>query len=148
MNSISRIRLQSLMQRAQKSFVDKRPKSKALFERARNSLLGGVPMNWMAKWAGAFPPFVREAQGAHFYDVDGHRYVDLCLGDTGAMTGHSPSATVKAVEEQVRRGITLMIQNEVEVFVGEELQKRFGRPYCQFALTARDANRFSMSLTG
>jgi len=48
-------------------------------------------MNWMAKWAGAFPPFVREAQGAHFVDVDGNRYVDLCLGDTGAMTGHSRS---------------------------------------------------------
>ena len=55
MNSISRIRLQSLMQREQKRFVDERPKSKALFERARKSLLGGVPMNWMAKWAGAFP---------------------------------------------------------------------------------------------
>src|SRR5207302_7934467 len=107
MNSISRIRLQSLMQREQKRFVDERPKSKALFERARKSLLGGVPMNWMAKWAGAFPPFVREAQGAHFYDVDGHLYVDLCLGDTGAMTGHSPSATVKADEEQGGGGSTL-----------------------------------------
>src|SRR2546422_408094 len=146
MNSISRIRLQSLMQREQKRFVDERPKSKALFERARKSLLGGVPMNWMAKWAGAFPPFVREAQGAHFYDVDGHRYVDLCLGDTGAMTGHSPSATVKAVEEQVRRGITLMLPNEDAVFVGEELQKRFGLPYWQFGLTATDANRFSIRL--
>jgi len=146
MNSISRIRLQSLMQREQKRFVDERPKSKALFERAGKSLLGGVPMNWMAKWAGAFPPFVREAQGAHFYDVDGHRYVDLCLGDTGAMTGHSPSPTVKAVEEQVRRGITLMLPNEDAVFVGEELQKRFGLPYWQFALTATDANRFSIRL--
>src|SRR3989441_7678588 len=146
MKTIDRIRLQSLMQREQKRFVDERPKSKALFERARKSLLGGVPMNWMAKWAGAFPPFVREAQGAHFYDVDGHRYVDLCLGDTGAMTGHSPSPTVKAVEEQVRRGITLMLPNEDAVFVGEELQKRFGPPYWQFALTATDANRFSIRL--
>src|SRR6266446_1909164 len=146
MPSIDRDRLQSLMQSEQKKFIDERPKSKALFERARKSLLGGVPMNWMAKWAGAFPPFVREAQGAHFYDVDGHRYVDLCLGDTGAMTGHSPSATVKAVEEQVRRGITLMLPNEDAVFVGEELQKRFGLPYWQFALTATDANRFSIRL--
>ena len=146
MKTIDRSRLQSLMQREQRRFVDERPKSKALFERARKSLLGGVPMNWMAKWAGAFPPFVREAQGAHFYDVDGHRYVDLCLGDTGAMTGHSPSATVKAVEEQVRRGITLMLPNEDAVFVGEELQKRFGLPYWQFALTATDANRFSIRL--
>ncbi len=146
MKTIERQRLKSLMQREQKRFVDERPKSKALFERASKSLLGGVPMNWMVKWAGAFPPFVREAQGAHFYDVDGHRYVDFCLGDTGAMTGHSPFATVKAVEEQVRRGITLMLPSEDAVFVGEELQKRFGLPYWQFALTATDANRFSIRL--
>jgi glutamate-1-semialdehyde 2,1-aminomutase len=134
------------MQREQKRFVDERPKSKALFERAGKSLLGGVPMNWMVKWAGAFPPFVREAQGTHFYDVDGHRYIDFCLGDTGAMTGHSPFATVKAVEDQIRRGITLMLPSEDSVLVGEELQQRFGLPYWQFALTATDANRFSIRL--
>jgi glutamate-1-semialdehyde 2,1-aminomutase len=146
MKSIDRSRLASLMQREQKKFVDERPKSKALFERARKSLLAGVPMNWMVKWAGAFPPFVREAQGAHFFDVDGHRYIDFCLGDTGAMTGHSPFATVKAVEEQARRGITLMLPGEDSIFVAEELQKRFHLPYWQFALTATDANRFSIRL--
>ena len=103
-------------------------------------------MNWMVKWAGAFPPFVREAQGAEFFDVDGLRYVDFCLGDTGAMTGHSPSATVKAAEEQIRRGITLMLPGEDAIIVAEELQKRFGLPYWQFALTATDANRFSIRL--
>ncbi len=146
MSTIERQRLKALMQREQKRFVDERPKSKALFERAGKSLLGGVPMNWMVKWAGAFPPFVREAQGTHFYDVDGHRYIDFCLGDTGAMTGHSPFATVKAVEDQIRRGITLMLPSEDSVFVGEELQQRFGLPYWQFALTATDANRFSIRL--
>src|SRR5713101_1413991 len=146
MKTIDRARLQSLMEREQKKFVDERPKSKALFERGRKSLLAGVPMNWMVKWAGAFPPFVREAQGASFFDVDGHRYTDFCLGDTGAMTGHSPFATVKAVEEQARRGITLMLPGEDAIFVGEELQKRFGLPYWQFALTATDANRFSIRL--
>jgi len=89
---------------------------------------------------------VREAQGAHFVDVDGHRYIDFCLGDTGAMTGHSPSATVKAVEEQSGRGITLMLPGEDSIFVAEELQKRFLLPYWQFALTATDANRFSIRL--
>jgi glutamate-1-semialdehyde 2,1-aminomutase len=146
MKAIDRSRLQSLMQREQKRFVDERPKSKALFDRARKSLLAGVPMNWMVKWAGAFPPFVREAQGAEFFDVDGLRYIDFCLGDTGAMTGHSPSATVKAAEEQIRRGITLMLPGEDAIIVAEELQKRFGLPYWQFALTATDANRFSIRL--
>src|SRR2546427_1291915 len=141
-----RNRLLSLIQREQKRFVDERPKSKTIFERGKKSLLSGVPMNWMVKWAGAFPPFVREAQGAQFYDVDGLRYVDFCLGDTGAMTGHSPSAAVKAIEEQARRGITLMLPSEDAVFVAEELQQRFGLAYWQFALTATDANRFSIRL--
>jgi glutamate-1-semialdehyde 2,1-aminomutase len=134
------------MQREQQRFVNDRPKSKALFERAGKSQLAGVPMNWMRKWAGAFPPFVREAQGAHFFDVDGNRYIDFCLGDTGAMTGHSPFATSKAVEEQAKRGITLMLPSEDGIFVAEELQQRFGLPYWQFALTATDANRFSIRL--
>ena len=146
MKTIDRSRLASLMEREQKKFVDERPKSRALFERGRKSLLAGVPMHWMVKWAGAFPPFVREAQGASFFDVDGHRYADFCLGDTGAMTGHSPFATVKAVEEQARRGITLMLPGEDAIFVAEELQKRFALPYWQFALTATDANRFSIRL--
>jgi glutamate-1-semialdehyde 2,1-aminomutase len=146
MPSLDRPHLEALTQREQQRFVADRPKSKALFERAGKSLLGGVPMNWMLRWAGAFPPFVREAQGAHLYDVDGNRYIDFCLGDTGAMTGHSPFATVKAVEEQLRRGITVMLPSEDSVWVAEELQKRFGLPYWQFALTATDANRFSIRL--
>jgi len=146
MPALDRSRLKSLMEREQKRFVDERPKSKALYERGKKSLLSGVPMNWMVKWAGAFPPIVREAQGAHFYDLDGHRYVDFCLGDTGAMTGHSPFATAKAIEEQVKRGITLMLPSEDAVFVAEELQKRFGLAYWQFALSATDANRFSIRL--
>jgi len=146
MTTLDRTRLKSLMEREQKRFVEERPKSKAVFERGKKSLLSGVPMNWMVKWAGAFPPVVREAQGAHFYDLDGHRYIDFCLGDTGAMTGHSPLATIKAIEEQTRRGITLMLPSEDAVFVAEELQQRFGLTYWQFALTATDANRFSIRL--
>jgi glutamate-1-semialdehyde 2,1-aminomutase len=146
MPAIDHDRLRSLMQSEQQKFIAERPKSKALFERARKSLLGGVPMNWMAKWAGAFPPFVREAHGAEFFDVDGHRYIDFCLGDTGAMTGHSPAATISAVQQQLARGITLMLPSEDSVWVSEELQRRFGLRFWQFALTATDANRFSIRL--
>src|SRR5258708_38113894 len=62
------------------------------------------------------------------------------------MTGDSPSAVVKAVEEQMRRGVTLMLPGEDSIIVAEELQKRFNLPYWQFALTATDANRFSIRL--
>ena len=78
-------RLPGLFAAEERRFVEAHPRSRELFERARGSLLGGVPMHWMLKWAGGFPLFVHEAHGARFVDVDGIEYVDLCLGDTGAM---------------------------------------------------------------
>ncbi len=143
---LDRQRLAALLAREQDRFSAAHPRSRELFERARKSLLGGVPMNWMVRWAGSFPIFVREASGAHFTDVDGHRYLDLCLGDTGAMTGHAPKAVVEAVAAQARRGITFMLPTEDAVWVGEELSRRFGLPFWQTTLTATDANRFAIRL--
>jgi len=143
---IDRPRLSNLLEREQQHFIAKHPRSQELAERAKASLLGGVPMNWMMRWAGTFPIFVKEAAGAHLTDVDGHRYLDLCLGDTGAMTGHAPAATVEAITEQARRGITFMLPTEDGIWVGEELKRRFGLPYWQIAMTATDANRFAIRL--
>src|SRR5579864_507322 len=144
--ALDRSRLASLMQREQARFVAEHPRSKALFERAKSSLLSGVLMHWMVKWAGAFPVFVAHAGGAHFTCVDGREYVDLCLGDTGAMTGHSPAASAQAIARQAERGITFMLPTEDSVWLGEELKRRFGLAYWQFALTATDANRFSLRM--
>ena len=146
MNTISRERLHTLRQREENRFIAEHPNSAELYVRAKNSLLGGVPMNWMKKWAGAFPVFVAKAKGAHFADVDGREYVDLCLGDTGAMTGHSPDVVADAIARRVREGITLMLPTEDSLWVGEELRRRFGLPYWQFALTATDANRFAIRI--
>jgi len=144
--SIDRARLKELMAREERRFVAEHPKSAALFQRAQRSLLGGVPMNWMKKWPGKFPVFVAEARGAHFTDVDGLEYVDLCLGDTGAMTGHSPPASIAAMARQAEKGVTLMLPTEDALWVGEELARRFGLPYWQFTLTATDANRFAIRI--
>ncbi len=143
---IDRAHLASVYAAEQRRFTDSHPKSHALYQRAKGSLLEGVPMHWMAKWAGGFPLFVAEGQGAHFTDVDGLRYLDLCLGDTGAMTGHAPKATVEAVKRQAERGFTFMLPSEDHVVVAEELARRFGLPCWQFALTATDANRFAIRL--
>jgi len=143
---IDRTRLATLYAAEQERFERTHPRSRELFLRARGHLLEGVPMHWMAKWAGGFPVFVAEGEGAHFTDVDGHRYLDLCLGDTGAMTGHAPSPTVEAVRRQAGRGFTFMLPSEDHLWVAEELARRFGLPYWQFALTATDANRFAIRL--
>jgi glutamate-1-semialdehyde 2,1-aminomutase len=138
--------LGELFERERERFRAEHPRSYELTERAKASLLGGVPMHWMVRWAGGFPVFAREAHGARVLDVDGHEYVDFCLGDTGAMTGHSPEPTVRALAEQARRGITLMLPSEDAVWVGNEMARRFGLPSWQFALTATDANRFAVRI--
>jgi glutamate-1-semialdehyde 2,1-aminomutase len=146
MKTLDRAKLESLFKQEEELFRRNHPKSYELYLRARKSLDGGVPMLWMVRWAGSFPVFVKQAKGAHFTDVDGNSYLDLCLGDTGAMTGHAPEATLKAIREQIEKGITLMLPNEDVVEVGEELQRRFGLPFWQFALTATDANRFVLRM--
>jgi len=139
-------RAEELLAREVARFEETHPRSRELAARARRSLLGGVPMHWMLRWAGGFPVFAADASGARFTDVDGHEYVDLCLGDTGAMTGHSPAPVVRAIADQAARGITLMLPSEDALWVGEELSRRFGLAQWQFALTATDANRFVLRL--
>jgi len=146
MTTIDRKKLHQIHDRESQLFLNDHPNSAALYQRAQSSLLGGVPMNWMKKWAGAFPIFVKSAKGAHFTDVDGRDYIDLCLGDTGAMTGHSPEVVAEAVARRVKVGITLMLPTEDALWVGEDLQRRFGLPYWQFTLTATDANRFAIRI--
>ena len=146
MTTINREKLKTLHEREATRFGAEHPRSAALYQRAQHSLLGGLPMNWMKKWAGQFPVFVTKAKGAHFTCADGKDYADLCLGDTGAMTGHSPEAVTEAVARRAKEGITLMLPTEDAIFVGEDLKKRFGLPFWQFTLTATDANRFSIRI--
>ncbi|MEX2439470.1 MAG: aspartate aminotransferase family protein [Actinomycetota bacterium] len=146
MAQIARERLDDLLRVEQDRFVREHPRSKELFDEAKGSLLGGVPMPWMTEWAGPYPVFVTEAEGSRFEDVDGNAYVDLCLGDTGAMAGHAPKASVEAIATQAAHGITLMLPTEDAIWVGQEMGRRFGLPYWQFCLTATDANRFTIRL--
>jgi glutamate-1-semialdehyde 2,1-aminomutase len=132
--------------RERERWAAEHPRSRELFARSRRSLLGGVPMSWMRKWAGGFPPVAAEALGATVVDVDGRRYADLCLGDTGAMAGHAPSPVVAAVAAQAARGFTTMLPAEDSAWVGEELARRFGLPLWQLTLSATDANRFAIRI--
>jgi glutamate-1-semialdehyde 2,1-aminomutase len=120
------------------------PRCAALHERARGSLFGGVPMPWMMLWAGGYPVAVSEASGSRVRCVDGVEFVDLCLGDTGAMAGHAPAPVLEAL--RAPRGITTMLPTEDAAWVGEELARRFGLPRWLFTLTATDANRTALRI--
>ena len=137
-------RLDDLLASESQRFVAQHPQSATLAQQAREHWLGGVPMHWMGDWGTPHPLFVREATGATLTDVDGIRYADFCLGDTGAMFGHSPPAIAQALAAQGARGLTCMLPAERTAEVGAQLAALFGLPYWQIAQTATDANRYAL----
>ncbi|MFM9876977.1 MAG: transaminase [Rhodoglobus sp.] len=136
-----RQRLAGLWQTELELFRAERPASQREFERAAQHMPDGVPMLWMAKWPGPWPVYVRRAAGAHFECFDGIDHVDLCLGDTGAMCGHAPAASVRAISDQLGQGSTFMLPTADAAATAELLAQRFRVPVWQFSLSATDANR-------
>jgi glutamate-1-semialdehyde 2,1-aminomutase len=136
-----RARLTALWDREVAAYRAARPESERAWHEASEHMPDGVPMLWMAKWPGPWPVYVDSATGAHFRCVDGIDHVDLCLGDTGAMVGHAPAASVAAISAQLARGATSMLPTRDAAVAAELLAERFGLPLWQFTLSATDANR-------
>lgn len=98
--SIDRARLAELASRERAQYAVSHPASMRAFDAAGRHLLGGVPMTWMRMWPGGFPLYLATAHGARVTDIDGNIFADFCLGDTGAMAGHSPAQVQAAVAER------------------------------------------------
>ena len=143
---ISDARLAPLFAAEAERFTLAHPRAAALAARAGESLLGGVPMSWMQRWASPVPPYAVSARGAQITDADGQIYLDFALGDTAAMAGHAPAALVRAMTAQLENGATTMLPSEAAIDAAEELTRRFGLPLWQLCLTATDANRFVLRI--
>lgn len=134
-------RVSEMLNRERQIFAERNPQSKAFASQASRHWLNGVPMHWMVDWGTPFPLFVATAKGVILSDADGNEYVDFCLGDTGAMFGHSPEPVVAAIRAQAERGLTTMLPGPDAAIVGERLAAHFGLPCWQVTATASDANR-------
>jgi len=142
----------ALVARERARFAEQHPASRKLAAAASEHFPGGVPLHWMLDWETPFPLFIREASGSTVIDVDGRRYTDFCLGDTGAMFGHSPAPVADAIAAQARLGMTAMLPSDLTAEVGALLAAQFGLPWWQVTATASDANRavvrWARALTG
>jgi glutamate-1-semialdehyde 2,1-aminomutase len=130
----------------QADFAATHPKSQALYAAGQHHYLYGAPSHWMRRWAGGFPIYLAHAEGSRITDVDGHDYVDLCLGDSGGMCGHGNCVIAEAVAKQMRAGATAMLPTEQSLWLGTELQRRFGLPYWGLTTSASDANRATIRI--
>lgn len=147
-----RQRAETLIASEKARYAELHPRSRQMAAEAGAHFPGGVPLHWMLDWETPFPLFVRAAKGSTVTDVDGLTYSDFCLGDTGAMFGHSPEPVARAIAAQAASGLTAMLPSDLTAEVGRLLASQFGLPYWQVTATASDANRavvrWARALTG
>ena len=147
---IDRERVKELTEREGKRLDEATPTSKAMFERARAVMPGGVPSSYQSREP--WPIYLERGEGAVVWDVDGRRLWDFHNGFGSMPQGHAHPAIVKAVEERVRLGTQFAAPTEDGIEVAEELARRFGLSKWRFnnsgSEATMDAIRIARGLTG
>jgi glutamate-1-semialdehyde 2,1-aminomutase len=147
---IDRERIRKLTEREKRTLNERTPESRALYERARTSLVGGVASSYQLREP--WPIYLERGEGARVWDVDGNELLDFHNGFGSMTQGHAHPAISRAVERRVRAGTQFAAPTEDAVTVAEELQRRWGLPKWRYTNSGTeatmDAIRVARALTG
>lgn len=93
-----------------------------LWEKACQVLPGGVnsPVRAFGS-VGGTPIFMEKALGPHIYDISGKSYIDLVLSFGPMILGHNPKTVIRALEEQLTRGLSFGACTGREVELAEKI---------------------------
>ena len=135
----------------EQEYAAARPRSKALYERARQAMPNGAAHD--GRVFAPFPFYVDHAQGARKWDVDGHVYIDCWSGHGALMLGHNHPAVVKAITEQAQKGLHYSACSELELRWAELIRSIVpGAERVRFTLTGTEttslAVRVARAFTG
>lgn len=103
---------------------------------ADNRAIQGFRLQWKEM---IYPIVSQRSEGAHIFDLDDNKYVDLTMGFGVHLLGHSPSFVVKAIEEQLREGIQLGPQSYLAGQVAEGISQMTGMPRVTFCNSGTEA---------
>lgn len=103
-------------------YLELTPKSRAIWEDAKNYLPGGDSRNSIF-WE-PYPFFVESSSGCHVIDADGTDRVDFINTMTTMILGHAPKIVMQAVEEQLAKGVAYNAPNEHQVRLAKTLCQR------------------------
>jgi glutamate-1-semialdehyde 2,1-aminomutase len=147
---LDRARIAQLTEREQRRLDERTQGSRALYERARQALSGGVASAYQVREP--WPIYLSHGRGSHVWDVDGTEMVDFHNGFGSMVQGHAHPAIVQAVRERVELGTHFAAPTEDGVAVAEELKRRWGLPRWRFVNSGTeatmDAIRIARATTG
>jgi glutamate-1-semialdehyde 2,1-aminomutase len=134
---LDRGKIAELTAREQQRLDDRTPGSRAMYERARNALAGGVASSYQVR--DPWPIYLSHGQGSAVWDVDGNEYLDFHNGFGSMVQGHAHPAITKAVRERAALGTHFAAPTEDGVVVAEELSRRFGLPRWRYVNSGSEA---------
>lgn len=148
--ALDRERIHDLTQREERTLNERTTKSRAMYERARQALAGGVASSYQLR--DPWPIYLERGEGAKVWDVDGNEMLDFHNGFGSMTQGHANPAIVRAVDERVRLGTHFAAPTEDAVAVAEDLQRRWGLPKWRYTNSGTeatmDAIRVARGVTG
>jgi len=122
-------------------------KSRALFKKAKQSLLGGVASKPHLSLYDEYPLFLERGKGSKVYDVDGNEYIDYLAGFGPMILGYCHPALNKAVEEQIAKGSHFAAPYELLADVSEKLTQMIPcADLVTYPSTGTEANMFAFRL--
>jgi glutamate-1-semialdehyde 2,1-aminomutase len=94
--------------------------SNALFERAQQSIPGGVNSPVRAfKSVGGTPIFIERAKGTYLYDADGNQYIDYIASWGPMILGHAHEPVVRAIQAKAEGSTSFGAPTELEIEMAE-----------------------------
>jgi glutamate-1-semialdehyde 2,1-aminomutase len=94
----------------ERRYIERTPRSREHYERARTRMPGGVPGN--AGYREPHPLYIAHAAGTSVRDVDGNEYLDMLMGGGPHILGHMPPAVLEAVTDQLAHGTSALAPSE------------------------------------
>ncbi len=149
---IDRERVQELTEREESRLNERTGGSRAMYDRARKTLSGGVASSYQVR--DPWPIYLERGQGAKVWDVDGNELLDFHNGFGSMVQGHAHPAIEKAVAERYKLGTHFAAPTEDAIVVGEELKRRWGLPKWRYTNSGlggddgRDPHRARRSRAG
>ena len=147
---LDRQRIRELTERERTTLDARTQGSRAMYERARQSLSGGVASSYQAR--DPWPIYLTSGEGPVVHDVDGNRMWDFHNGFGSMVQGHAHPAIAEAVSRRVGLGTHFAATTEDGVAVAEELKRRWGLARWRFlnsgSEATMDAIRIARGFTG
>lgn len=122
-------------------YVERTPKSKTHTQRFRGAfadprVVAGFKPEWKEM---VYPIVVNRSAGAHLWDLDGNRWVDVTMGFGVGLLGHSPPFITEALRAQLDRGVEIGPQSVVAGEVAELICEMTGMERVTFCNTGSEA---------